>query len=175
LHDLNKPLGELQINYIARGVLLGLDFLHNELKVCHRDLKSANLLIGDDLEIKISKFVLSTKANARRKKRYYFIKSPHYMAPEVVYERHNQYDNPKSDCWSLGMICLEMAEKSLPFNAVNPNVILNEIRHRTFEPCLKEPFKWTEDFYDFVQSCLKRDTDSRLSSTELLQVFIHYI
>jgi serine/threonine protein kinase len=176
LENLEKPLGELQIHYILKEVLLGLEFLHDKLKICHRDLKCANLLIGDDLSVRIGNFALTAKAHSVMKKRFYFIKSPHYMAPEVVCERNNQYDNPKSDIWSLGICCIEMAEKFPPLSDVlNPNAVLNEIRRDDFRPGLSEPAKWTLAFHDFVSRCLCRDLDARASVMDLLEVIIYYL
>lgn len=68
LHDLNQPLNMMQIHYVLKEVLFGLDFLHNRLKICHRDMQCANLFIGDDLSIKISNFTCSAKVNASKDK-----------------------------------------------------------------------------------------------------------
>ncbi len=163
-------MGQLVIHYVVREALFGLEFLHEKAKICHRDIKGANLFIGDDYSIKFANFTLSCKANMAEKKRFYFIKSPHYMAPEVVKSRYNQYDNPKSDIWSLGITCIEMAERYPPLSTINPNVVISEINMESFRPSIKHPHKWSSSFIDFVNICLNRTPDFRPSASELLIV-----
>ncbi len=43
-------------------LLLGVKYLH-ENKIIHRDLKLENLLLNDDMELKIGDFGLATKLN----------------------------------------------------------------------------------------------------------------
>ena len=187
INDLGKPLSQMQIHYILKETLYGLEYLHERAKICHRDLKGANLFIGDDFTIKIANFTLSAKVNSSQKKKviapkaphyialevlktgYYFVRSPHYMAPEVVRSYLNQYDNPKSDVWSLGITCLEMAEVYPPMKLLNPEFVIQEINNESFKPTLKEPEKWDPSFVNFVNLCLVRNFEMRAKSKELLE------
>lgn len=66
MNDLDKPLNQLQIEYIVKEVLHGLVYLNERCRIVHADLKSNNLLIADDYSIKISNFHISAK-NSRVK------------------------------------------------------------------------------------------------------------
>ncbi len=188
LHDLNKPLDLMQIHYILREVLHGLDYLHDRSRLCHRDLKGANLFIADDFSIKIANFTLSARIDSSQKKHiiapraphfialevlktgYYFVRSPHYMAPEVVRTYLNQYDNPKSDIWSLGITCIEMAEIFPPMKALSAEAVIHEINNESFKPTLKHANHWEPSFVNFVEQCLHRNPESRATVSQLLKV-----
>lgn len=52
--DLEKPLSEAMIRYIAHEMCVGLAFLH-EHKVIHRDIKAGNVLLTIDGDVKLGK------------------------------------------------------------------------------------------------------------------------
>lgn len=72
---------ERHIAYIAREVLKALDFLHNN-KFVHRDLKSANVMMSVDGEIKLIDFGLC--ADVSEGERTQMVGSPFWMPPEMI-------------------------------------------------------------------------------------------
>jgi serine/threonine protein kinase len=84
LNDMNKPLTMMQIHYIVKEALTALEYLHDRIKICHRDLKGANLFIADDLSVKIANFTLSAKCDSSSKKHIIAPKAPHFIALEVL-------------------------------------------------------------------------------------------
>lgn len=79
----------------------GLDYLHNVLKIVHRDLKADNILIKDGVA-KISDFGLCNENKA------YLISQKGnlaYVAPEIV--NGIPYDE-RVDIWSLGLMFVEI-------------------------------------------------------------------
>ncbi|KAJ1441590.1 Serine/threonine-protein kinase, active site [Sesbania bispinosa] len=103
----------LKLNWPTRqkicvGVARGLAFLHEEsrLKVVHRDLKAANVLLDKDLNPKISDFglaKLNEEDNTHISTR--IAGTFGYMAPE--YAMHG-YLTEKADVYSFGIISLEL-------------------------------------------------------------------
>ena len=68
----------------------------------HRDIKMANIMIGDDDdEIRLVDFGLATKCKKQHKQ----CGTPGYMAPEIFKTR--EY-NEKCDIYSLGVVIYEM-------------------------------------------------------------------
>jgi serine/threonine protein kinase len=52
----NGPLKEILIQTYAIKLLNALSYLHDEMNICHRDIKCANILIDDKDNIKLADF-----------------------------------------------------------------------------------------------------------------------
>lgn len=53
--ELEHPLAEAQIAYVAAQLCIALDYLHDN-KVIHRDLKAGNILVTAHGGVKLGKF-----------------------------------------------------------------------------------------------------------------------
>ncbi|KAK6141244.1 hypothetical protein DH2020_024999 [Rehmannia glutinosa] len=84
---------------IIMGIARGLLYLHHDsrLKIVHRDLKTSNILLDDNLNAKISDFGL-----ARMLEEAY---CSGYMAPEYAF--YGKF-SIKSDVFSMGVVILEI-------------------------------------------------------------------
>ncbi|KAH6775423.1 hypothetical protein C2S52_012984 [Perilla frutescens var. hirtella] len=94
---------------IIMGIARGLLYLHHDsrLKIIHRDLKTSNILLDDNLNAKISDFGLARmfegEKNAARTKRV--VGTYGYMAPEYAFDGKFSI---KSDVFSMGVVILEI-------------------------------------------------------------------
>lgn len=71
------PLSELQIAFVSREILRGLEYLH-ESQQSHRDIKGANVLITKNGDVKLADFGVGAQITAAICKRKVFIGSPYW-------------------------------------------------------------------------------------------------
>ncbi|XP_036676770.2 serine/threonine-protein kinase Tao isoform X3 [Drosophila suzukii] len=156
-----KPLHEDEIAAICLGVLSGLSYLHSLGRI-HRDIKAGNILLTDNGVVKLADFgsaAIKCPANS-------FVGTPYWMAPEVILAMdEGQYDG-KVDVWSLGITCIELAERKPPYFNMNAMSALYHIAQNESPTLPKND--WSDAFCSFVELCLKKMPAERPSSAKLL-------
>lgn len=154
--------GEPQIAYVCREMIKGLAFLHRQHRL-HRDIKSDNVLLNSDGEVKLGDFGFSVNLTEEQNKRKSVVGTPYWMAPELI--RGLDY-NDKVDVWSLAITALEMADGEPPLINEKPLRALLLITINP-PPTLVDESRWSKQFAHFLKCCLVADPKNR-ASTELL-------
>lgn len=102
---------ESEIWDVLIQLIKGLNVLH-ERKILHRDLKSANVFVNKDGQVKLGDMNVSKLAKMGLL--YTQTGTPYYASPEVW--KDQPYDH-KSDIWSLGCVIYEFVCLKPPFRA----------------------------------------------------------
>lgn len=157
-------LSENVISQVMKQTLEGLAYIHSR-HVIHRDIKSDNVLIGAEGEIKIADFGYAAQLIKSGRVRQTVCGTPYWMAPELI--KGQDYDQ-KVDIWSLGVMMIECAEGDPPYFEDDPIRALFRITTEGIPP-LKEPGKWSSNFKDFLAKTVIQDPKQRPSAQDLLQ------
>ena len=93
-------------------ILIGLAELHKN-KILHRDLKTMNIFLTKNLDIKLGDFGVAKILNQSDFANT-IIGTPYYLSPELCEKLPY---NDKSDIWALGCILYELCTFNHPFDA----------------------------------------------------------
>ena len=106
IYQYMKKIDERISSFIMREILLGLDMLHRHKQI-HRDLKSDNILVDKNGQVKVADFGFAIQLTKEQKNRKSVVGTPAWMAPELI-KKENYTE--LVDVWSVGVIAVQLAE-----------------------------------------------------------------
>ncbi|XP_077300030.1 mitogen-activated protein kinase kinase kinase 13-like [Arctopsyche grandis] len=118
LHE-DRPITQYQLIAWAKDIAKGMGYLHSH-KIIHRDLKSPNVLIGENDVVKVSDFGTSREWN-EISTIMSFAGTVAWMAPEVI---RNEPCSEKVDVWSYGVVLWELLTREIPYKNVDSSAII---------------------------------------------------
>ena len=150
---------ESDIWQIFIQLVKGLKALH-DLKILHRDMKSANVFLFSNGSAKLGD--LNVSKVARRGLGYTQTGTPYYASPEVWKDK--PYDN-KSDVWSLGCVLYEMITLRPPFRAQDMEGLFKKVCKGQYS---RIPDRFSDDLFTIVQFLLQVNPATRPSCEQIL-------
>ena len=164
LSFVNKSQSGIKLSTIRRiavQLVSVIYYLHNIVKIVHRDIKLENVIIDSNYDIKLIDFGLSKELESDGFLMKTLCGSGAYIAPELV--ERKRYTNA-ADIWSLGVVIYALAEGALPFYDINTDKMYYMIRFQ--EPFF--PNGINKDLCNFISSLLAKEPEKRPKAAELL-------
>ncbi|XP_019615387.1 PREDICTED: fibroblast growth factor receptor 3-like isoform X1 [Branchiostoma belcheri] len=157
LQDSMYDFDEMKIYQVARQIANGMTYI-SQAGYVHGDLAARNVLVGEDLVVKIADFGLATDIYERGYRRQDAEqKIPlRWMAPERLL-REGRYTS-KSDVWSFGVVLYEIATLgNVPYPG-RERTLLEELSTGYREP---RPPGLKQELYDMMLRCWQWEEDDR--------------
>ncbi|XP_013407069.1 serine/threonine-protein kinase B-raf isoform X2 [Lingula anatina] len=164
LHVLESKFDMIQLIDIARQTAQGMDYLHAKF-IIHRDLKTNNIFLHDDLTVKIGDFGLAT-VKTRWSGSHQFQQptgSILWMAPEVIRMKEENPYTFNSDVYAFGIVSYELITGQLPYqNISNKDQILFMVGKGYLKPDMSKVRTGTpKAFKRLMEDCCKFIRDER--------------
>nr|XP_033814712.1 serine/threonine-protein kinase B-raf isoform X4 [Geotrypetes seraphini] len=177
LHIIETKFEMIKLIDIARQTAQGMDYLHAK-SIIHRDLKSNNIFLHEDLTVKIGDFGLAT-VKSRWSGSHQFEQlsgSILWMAPEVIRMQDKNPYSFQSDVYAFGIVLYELMTGQLPYSNINnrDQIIFMVGRGYLSPDLIKVRSNCPKAMKRLMADCMKKKRDERplfpqiLASIELL-------
>ena len=151
--------------HVLRQAAAGLAYAHQQ-KVVHRDIKSANLLVGSDGRVMVSDFGVALRtSDVTLTADGAVIGTPPFMSPEQC---SGFRASPQSDQYALGIVAFEMLTGAVPFAS---ETVAGYIQHHlhTALPDLREARgDVPDDLRAVIERMLAKKPEERFDTTDEL-------
>jgi serine/threonine protein kinase len=165
LHKNNQTLDIRRHLRMALDVARGMNYLHHRNPpIVHRDLKSSNLLVDKNWNVKVGDFGLSKLKDATLLTTKSGRGTPQWMAPEVL---RSEPSNEKSDVFSYGVVLWEIMTQSIPWKDLNSLQVVGIVGF--MDRRLDLPEGLDPHVASIINDCWQSDPQQRPSFEELIQ------
>ncbi|XP_039068968.1 cyclin-dependent kinase G-2-like isoform X2 [Hibiscus syriacus] len=113
METMKQPFSQSEVKCLMLQLLEGVKYLHDNW-VLHRDLKTSNLLLNNQGDLKICDFGLARQYGSPLKPYTHLVVTLWYRAPELLLGARQYFT--AIDMWSLGCIMAELLSKEPLFN-----------------------------------------------------------
>lgn len=161
----SKILSQDEVRNIFRQILQGLEYIHSQ-NIVHRDLKSQNVLINNEADVRIADFGMAVYANSLYLETDWQFCTDPYRAPEIMFAKE---ENPRItaryttafDMFSAGCIFYELLTRRHIFNPTNNAIEFALERFRVLGKPSVEEFPMMKDYpgYESLPAFPRRSFD----------------
>jgi serine/threonine protein kinase len=156
------PVSEKIFQNYFKQILSALEYLHENARVIHRDLKPQNILVGSDGQIKICDFGSAQMLDKGTAEINSSAGTYAFMAPEL-HGGKGKVLGTASDVWSLGITTFYVLEGRTPFLSrksleLSEEILKNEVRL---------PNHFSEELTEILFRMLDKNPETRATIKEI--------
>jgi len=156
-----ETLSTKKVLDIGIQICEGLSAAHKK-EIVHRDIKSDNIMVTKEGQVKIMDFGLAKLKGATRfTKTRSTLGTVAYMSPE---QASGEEVDSRSDLFSFGVVLYEMITSQLPFKGEHEAIIMYSVINKTPEPLTRYKGTVPEGLARAVDKALKKDRNIRYQS-----------
>ncbi|KAI4341401.1 hypothetical protein MLD38_026130 [Melastoma candidum] len=152
---------------IALDIAHGMQYLHSQ-GVLHRDLKSENILLSEDMCVKVADFGISCLESQTGSAKG-FTGTYRWMAPEMIKEKHH---TKKVDVYSFGIVFWELLTALVPFDDMTPEQAAFAVCQKNARPLL--PQHCPAALRHLICRCWSSNPDRRPHFDEIVSTLERY-
>ena len=151
-----------EVRRIALEIAYGVNYLHSyNPPILHRDLKSMNVLLDSNYQVKLADFGNTKLLDVQMTKQKGTFQ---WMAPEVI--KGNVYTE-KSDVYSFGIIMNELATRTPPYQGVDKKEVARKVaKDPEYRPAIKP--RIPKDWIDLMTKCYDANEKKRPNFNEII-------
>lgn len=159
-----KRITELEAQSYLLQVIQGMKYLHSH-RVIHRDIKLANILISENMEIKLGDFGLAAKLEYDGERKRTICGTPNYMAPEILDGKFGH--SYECDVWSFGVLMYTLLIGRPPFETGDVKMTYRRIKLNLYS--YPENIAISPEAKALISSILVLDYTKRPTFDDILQ------
>lgn len=155
--DAKGKVSENTAKKYFRQLIEGLEYVHDTLKVVHRDIKPQNILFDEDDNLKISDFGSAQYLQCGVDELTSSAGTYAFMAPEL-HSGSKVFKGRPTDIWAAGVTLFYMVEGKTPFNSKKIIDLVNEVKTQKIE----FPDHLSSELKDLLAAMLDKNPETRI-------------